>query len=227
MNTAPAKLTPIEGPPRVPRVPLQVVIVDDSARMRHALRALLDDDDAIIVTGEASDLSSARELLAEQHADVLVLDLSLPDGSSLRALRALRAASPGTQIVIASMDNTPGLAQRALAAGALGYVLKEYADEDLRAAVHAAARGDEYLTGQLERDLALARRALTDGRLTVREVEVLRLIALGHTNAEIARKLAVSARTIETHRANIHEKLGLRTRAELVRYALRCGLLES
>jgi two-component system response regulator NreC len=227
MNTASARLSPIDSSASAFAAALRVVIIDDSSSMRDGLRGLLDTGDGIAVTGEAGDLNAAARLLIQERPDVLVLDLNLPDGSSLCRLAKLRSESPGTQIVIISMDDTPGLAQRAISSGAIGYVLKEYADEDLARAIHAAARGDEYVSEQLERRLAPLRRALTDGRLTAREVEVLRLIGLGHTNVEIARKLEVSARTIETHRANIHEKLGLRTRAELVRYALRCGLLES
>ena len=227
MSTAPVRLSSIDSPALAFAAPVRVVIVDDSSSMRDGLRGLLDSSDAIEVTGEAGDLNAATRLLIQERPDVLVLDLNLPDGSSLSRLAKLRSESPGTQIVIISMDDTPGLVQRAISSGAIGYVLKEYADEDLAHAIHAAARGDEYLSEKLERRLAPLRRALTDGCVTTREVEVLRLIGLGHTNVEIARKLQVSARTIETHRANIHEKLRLRTRAELVRYALRCGLLES
>jgi two-component system response regulator NreC len=206
---------------------LSVVVADDHAIMRRGLGKLLEDEQGITLAGEAVDLRSTAQVVSERRPDVLVLDLTLPDGSAMALLGELRAKSPRTQIVIVSTEDAPGFAQRALAAGASGFVLKELADEDLAGAIYAAAQGDEYLSAPVSRRLAALRQARTDGRLTTREAEVLRLIALGHTNVEVARQLGVSARTIETHRANIHGKLGLRTRAELVRYALRCGLLES
>jgi two-component system response regulator NreC len=206
---------------------LTVVVADDHAMMRRGLRQLLEDERGITLTGEAIDLQSTTEVVSERRPDVLVLDLTLPDGSALDVLGELRIISPQTRIVVVTMEDAPGFAQRALAAGANGFVLKEHADEDLADAIYAAAQGDEYISAPVARQLSALRQARTDGRLTVREAEVLRLIALGHTNVEIARQLGVSARTVETHRANLHGKLGLRTRAELVRYALRCGLLES
>jgi two-component system response regulator NreC len=206
---------------------LTVVVADDHAAMRRGLRQLLEDERGITLAGEAIDLRSTTVVVNERRPDVLVLDLTLPDGSALDILGELRLASPQTRIVVVTMEDAPGFAQRALAAGASGFVLKERADEDLANAIYAAAKGDEYISAPVARQLAALRQARTDGRLTVREAEVLRLIALGHTNVEIARQLGVSARTVETHRANIHSKLGLRTRAELVRYALLCGLLES
>jgi two-component system response regulator NreC len=210
------------------RAPLSVVIADDHALMREGLGRLLDEaEDIEVVAGQASDLKSMALLVAESRPDVLVLDLCMPDGSSLQATSELRTRMPETQIVIVSMDDTPGFARRALASGAIGYVLKELADEDLAPAIRAASQGDEFLSAPVASRLTSLRQTLTDGRLTARESEVLRLIALGHTNVEIARTLDVSARTIETHRAHVHRKLQLRTRAELVRYALRCGLLES
>ncbi len=213
---------------RAQRAPLTVVIADDHALMRHSLGRLLQKaSDITVVAGEPADLKATARLVAECRPDVLVLDLCMPDGSSLKMTSELRTRMPEMQIVIVSMEDAPGFAQRALAAGAIGYVVKEFADEDLAPAIRAAARGDEYLSARVAGRLTSLRQTLTHGRLTPRESEVLRLIALGHTNVEIARKLTVSARTIETHRANIHRKLGLRTRAELVRYALLCGLLES
>jgi two-component system, NarL family, response regulator NreC len=206
---------------------LTVVVADDHAMMRRGLRQLLEDERGITLTGEAVDLESTTQVVTEHQPDVLVLDLTMPDGSAIDILGELRAKSPQTRIVVVTMEDAPGFAQRALAAGAGGFVLKELADEDLAEAVHAVAQGDEYISAPVARRLATLRQARTDGRLTAREAEVLRLIALGHTNVEVARQLGVSARTVETHRANIHGKLELRTRAELVRYALRCGLLES
>ena len=149
----------------------------------------------------------------------------MPDGSSLQLVEELRERMPETQVVVMSVEDTPGFAQRALAAGANGYVLKEHADTELPDAVTAVSRGEQYVSPAVARRLAEMRRALTGGLLSARETEVLRLIALGHTNDEIAGQLGVSPRTVETHRAHILRKLDLRTRAELVRYALRHGLL--
>jgi two-component system response regulator NreC len=206
---------------------LTVVVADDHAMMRRGLRQLLEDERGIKLTGEAVDLESTTQVVIERQPDVLVLDLRMPDGSAIEILGELRAKSPQTRVVIVTMEDAPEFAQRALAAGANGFVLKDHAEEDLADAIYAAAQGDEYISAPVAHQLAALRQALTDGRLTVRETGVLRLIALGHTNVESARQLGVSARTIETHRANIHGKLELRTRAELVRYALHCGLLES
>lgn len=216
-------------PPDDTSVPAQlsVVVADDHTMMRRGLRRLLEDERDITLAGEAIDLRSTAKVVSECRPDVLVLDLMLPDGSALDILGELRTSSPQTRVVVVTMEDAPGFAQRALAAGASGFVLKEHADEDLADAIYAAAKGDEYISAPVARRLAALRQARTDGRLTTREAEVLRLIALGHTNVEVARQLGVSARTVETHRANIHGKLELRTRAELVRYALRRGLLES
>jgi two-component system, NarL family, response regulator NreC len=156
-----------------------------------------------------------------------VLDLSMPGGSSLETIGKLRERVPDTQVVVPTMDDSPVFAQRALATGALGFVLKELADTDLPEAIRAAARGEEYVSPRVAARLDALLRALTEDELTSREVNVLRLISLGHTSVEIARKLHLSPRTVETHRARIHRKLGLATRAELVRYALGRGLLRT
>lgn len=227
MSTARPNLESVGSLGGSPTQPLRVIVADDHEMIRRGLRQLLEREGGIALDGEAVDLESTAHALSERQPDVLVLDLNMPDGSAVEVLGELRTRSPGTRIVVVSIDDSPAFAQRALAAGATGFVLKELADEDLANAIYAASRGDEYLSTPVARRLATLRQARTEGRLTAREAEVLRLIALGHTNVEIARQLGVSSRTVETHRANIHGKLGLRTRAELVRYALRCGLLES
>jgi two-component system, NarL family, response regulator NreC len=157
---------------------------------------------------------------------VLVLDLRI-QGASNEAIGELRERAPETQLVVLTMSDSPVFAQHALACGALGFVLKELADGELPQAVRAAASGSEYVSPRVAPRLEALRRSLTDGELTPREIEVLRLIALGHTSAEIAGMLRISARTVESHRARIHNKLGLATRAELVRYALGRGLLRA
>lgn len=205
--------------------PITVVIADDHALMRRNLRLVLEAEPGISVAAEADHLALAEQHVLGHRPDVLILDLTMPSGSSLETISSLRDRSPETRIVIVSVEDAPGFAQRVLAAGANGYVMKDLAVEDLARAVRAAARGEECVSAPIASRLAALRHALARGELSLRETEVLRLIALGHTSTEIASQLGLSPRTIETHRARIHRKLNLRTRAELVRYALRCGLL--
>jgi two-component system response regulator NreC len=205
--------------------PIRVVLADDHAMMRRGLRRLLDREDGVEVIAEADDLRSALENARTRRPDVLVLDLGMPDGSSIDAIGELRERLPDTQVVVITMQDSPVFAQRAFAVGAVGFVAKDLADGELPQAVHAAARGQEYISPRVALRLDALHSALTGDVLTPREVEVLRLIALGHTSVETAHKLHLSPRTVETHRAHIHRKLGLATRAELVRYALRRGLL--
>jgi two-component system response regulator NreC len=205
--------------------PIRVVLADDHAMMRRGLRRLLDREDGVEVIAEAADLGSALEKVRAERPHVLVLDLGMPDGSSIDAIGELRERIPETQVVVITMQDSPVFAQRAFAVGALGFVAKDLADGELPQAVHAAARGQEYISPRVTVRLDALHSSLTGDALTPREVEVLRLIALGHTSVETAHKLHLSPRTVETHRAHIHRKLGLATRAELVRYALRRGLL--
>ncbi len=193
--------------------------------MRRSLRLLLDGEEGIEVIAEADDLAAVTRNVHAHEPHVLVLDLSMPDGSSIEAIGRLREQAPDTQIVVMTMEDNPVFAQRAFAAGAVGFVVKDLADNELPQAIRAAARGEEYISPRIAARLDALQRSMTDDALSPREVEVLRLIALGHTSVEIARKLHLSPRTVETHRARIHGKLGLATRAELVRYALRRGLL--
>ncbi len=207
------------------KVPIRVVLADDHAMMRRSLRVLLDGEDGVEVIAEAADLASVARHVQGHEPHVLVLDLSMPDGSSIEAISRLRERAPDTQIVVMTMEENPVFAQRAFAAGALAFVAKDLADSELPQAVRAAARGEVFVSPRVAARLDALHRSLTDEALTPREVEVLRLIALGHTSLEIARKLHLSPRTAETHRANIQRKLAIGTRAELVRYALRRGLL--
>jgi two-component system response regulator NreC len=204
---------------------IRLVLADDHTMMRQSLRLLLDGERDIDVVAEAEDMDTVARQVEGHEPQVLVLDLSMPGGSSIRAISQLRERAPGTQIVVTTTEQSPLFAQRAFAAGALGYVSKELADEELPQAVRAAARGEEFVSLPVAARLGVLHRSLTDDALTPREVEVLRLIAIGHTSVEVARKLHLSPRTVETHRANIHRKLEFSTRAELVRYALRRGLL--
>jgi|ERR1035441_1882118 two-component system response regulator NreC len=207
--------------------PIRVVLAEDHALMRRSLRALLESEEDVDVVGEAGALASAVHRVQSEKPNVLVLDLRMPDGSSVATIGKLREQAPDTQVVVLSMNDSPVFGQQALASGAVGFVLKEHADSELPQAVRAAALGAEYISPRVAPRLEALRRSLADDDLTSREVEVLRLIALGHTSVEIAAKLHISPRTVESHRARIHNKLGLATRAELVRNALGRGLLRA
>ena len=194
--------------------------------VRRALRALLEADAEFEVVAEAGDAEEAvRKVLAYKPA-VIVLDLSMPGGSSLTSIPRMLEASPNTAVVVLTMEDEPRFAREALQAGALGFVLKEAADTELVEAVRAAMRGLRYLNPQLGGLIAATPDNPTgppDG-LSDRELEVLKLVALGHTNTEISEQLYLSVRTIESHRARIQEKSGQTTRAELVAYAREHGL---
>jgi two-component system, NarL family, response regulator NreC len=220
--------TPITGTGDTPTDgTIRVVIADDHSVVRRGLRQLLDAEQGFEVVAEAADLDAARRYVRGHHPDVLILDLNLPEGLSLGAIPEIRAENPGTQIVVLTMQNEPAYAREALSAGALGYVLKEAAESELVEAVQRAAAGDTYLNPRLgARVAAEPPPGLPDG-LSEREVEVLRMIALGHTNSEIASELYLSVRTVETHRAHIQQKLGLGSRSELVRYALAHKLISA
>jgi two-component system, NarL family, response regulator NreC len=204
---------------------IRVVLADDHAMMLRSLRQLLDGEQDVEVVAEARDLTSLTSHVYGERPDVLVLDLGMISASRVDAIGELLERAPDTQIVVLTMQESPRFAQGALSAGAIGCVMKEHADGELPRAVRAAARGEQYLSPPLASRLEALCRSLTDRALSPREVEVLRLIALGHTSVEIARRLHLSPRTVETHRAHIHKKLALATRAQLVRYALRRGLL--
>jgi two-component system response regulator NreC len=210
-------------PESVPRI--RVVIADDHDVMLGDLRELLDGETDLEVVGEASDLASAADSVRRERPDVLVLDLRLLGSASMETIGQLRERAPATEIVVLSTLDSPALVQRALTAGACGFVSKSLADDEVADAIRAAMRGRLYLSPQVAPRLEELHQALTGNDLTPREVEVLRLISLGHTSVEVARKLHLSPRTVETHRAHIHKKLGLATRAQLVGYALRRGLL--
>jgi two-component system response regulator NreC len=206
-----------------------VVIADDHAVVRSGLKSLLDAEPGFEVTAEARDVRTAMTLVRAQRPNILVLDLNMPGEPSLPAIPDFIEASPDTAIVVLTMQSDPAFAREALRAGALGYVLKESANAELVEAVHAATEGRTYLQPQLGARLAAEPAAAdaSDDDLSERETEVLQLIALGHTNTEIAQQLFLSVRTVESHRAHIQQKLRLSTRAELVRYALEQGLLDT
>jgi len=199
---------------------VRVVIADDHAIVRRGLRQLLDEQEGMEVVAEAEDVASARRYLRGHRPHVLVLDLNMPGESSLEAIPGLRTEFPETQIVVLTMQDDPAYARSALSAGVLGYVLKEAADDELVDAIRAAVAGERYLNPRLGARLAAEPQAGPPDGLSERELEILRLIALGYTNQQVGAELYLSVRTVETHRAHIQQKLGLRDRAELVRYAL-------
>jgi two-component system response regulator NreC len=206
---------------------ITIVIADDHAVVRRGLRQVLSAEADFELLAEASTLEDARRYVRGHRPHVLVLDLNLPGGPSLTDIPAIREETPGTQIVVLTMQNEPAYAREALRAGALGYVLKEAAESELVEAIRRAAAGDTYLNPRLGARVAAEPPPGPPDGLSEREVEVLRMIALGHTNAEIASELFLSVRTVETHRAHIQHKLRLGSRTELVRYALRHKLIQA
>jgi len=207
---------------------ITIVLADDHAVVRSGLRLLLDRAGGLRVVSEAGDAESAVRTVLGHKPSVLVLDLNMPgELTSLDAIPKVADVSPGTRVVVLTMQEDPEFARRALQAGAAGYVLKEAADSELVEAVRRAAAGETYLNPRLGAKLAAAPSGPPGppDDLSEREVEVLRLVALGHTNTEIASQLYLSVRTVESHRAHIQQKLRLSSRAELVRYALDRGLL--
>ncbi len=204
-----------------------MVLADDHMLMRRSLRQLLDSEKDIDVIAELSELACILPEVRKHKPHVLVLDLGMLEGSSRETIGQLRALAPETQIVMVTMQESPAFAQRTLAAGALGFVIKDFAEEELAQAIRAAVCGERHLSPRMALPPASSRGSLSKDTLTAREVEVLQLIAFGHTNVEIAHKLHISPRTVETHRARIHRKLELTTRAELVQHALTRGLLRA
>lgn len=205
---------------------ISIVLADDHTVVRRALRVLLEEETDFEVVAEADDADAAIRYLRGHKPDALILDLNMPGRPSLEAIPEMRQACPETGIVVLTMQKEPAFARQALRLGVLGYVLKEAADDELVQAVRKAAAGETYLQPALGAQLA-AEPESPGPDLSERETAVLRLIALGHTNAEIAEQLFISVRTVETHRAHIQQKLGVSSRAELVQCALSRGLLET
>ncbi len=205
--------------------PIRIVLADDHRVVRSGLKMLLEKGGEIEVVAEAGDVESAQRFVRGHHPQVLVLDLNMPGGSSLDAIPLIRDESPGTQIVVLTMQQETAFVRAALGAGAIGYVLKDAVDGELMEAVRHAAAGESYLNPELGARIASEPPPGAPDDLSDREVEVLTLIALGNTNPEIAERLYLSIRTVETHRAHIQQKLMLSTRAELVGYAIERGLI--
>ena len=210
---------------------IRVVLVDDHAILRSGLRKVLEAEADIEVVGEAESAERAVFEALSTKPDVVVMDVVMPGMSGIDGTPAVLQAAPGSKVLVLSMQDDPRYVREAFAVGAAGYVLKEAADTEVVGAIRAVAAGEQYVHPTLGARIVAAeaeerRRAEADP-LSEREREVLRLLALGHTNQEIAKMLYISVRTAETHRAHIMQKLLLSTRAELVRYALEHGLVES
>ncbi len=198
------------------------MLADDHPVVRAGLRILLQAQPSLKVVAEFADLPSTVRGVPALRPDVLVLDLAMAGSSSLTAIPGLLASSPGLRLIVLTMHDEPGFAQEALRLGAHGYVLKEAAADELLLAVRSVLRGTTYLQPSL--GARLAKQDQPAGNLTDREREVLRLLATGHTNAEIARELFLSLRTVESHRGQIRAKLNLETRAQINAYAQEHGL---
>jgi two-component system response regulator NreC len=211
-------------------VSIRVLVVDDHAVVRSGLRRVLDAEPDIETVGEAENAERAVFEAMEHRPDVVLMDIVMPGKSGIEIIPTLQESVPQAKVLMLSMQDDPRYLREAFEAGASGYVLKEAADTEVVAAVRAVAAGERYVHPALGARLVQAeaeeRRRADEDPLSEREREVLRLLALGHTNQEIAKTLFISVRTAETHRAHIMQKLRLSSRAELVRYALAEGLLE-
>lgn len=216
-------------PPMSEERNITLIVADDHTIVRRGLVMLLDSQPEFTVLAEAAEADEALRKVKGHHPDVLVLDLAMPGRSALESIPELLESSEGLAILVLTMESDPGYARQALRLGATGYLLKEAAQAQLVAAVKAVASGSTYLHPELGARLAQepeTRHGAPPGDLTDREAEVLGLIALGYTNQEVADLLFLSVRTVESHRAHIQQKLGMNSRAELVRFALDCDLVD-
>ena len=202
---------------------VSIVLADDHAVVRSGLCMLLESEADLEVVAQLGELDELCAVVAEVRPDVLLLDLHMRGGNSLELIPELARE---TNVLVLTMQDDPGYARSAIHAGASGYLLKEVADAELIQAVRAVAGGGTYIYPALGARLLTGDGATPGRGLTERERDVLRLIALGHTNAAVAERLFLSVRTVETHRANIHRKLDTDSRSELVRHALEQGLVK-
>jgi DNA-binding NarL/FixJ family response regulator len=212
-------------------VSTRILIADDHGIVRSGIRLLLERQPDLEVVGEASDGVEAVELAQSLRPELCILDVGMPRMTGLQAARAIRQHLLDARVLMLSMHDDERYLFEALKAGASGYVLKREADQDLVAAVRAVVAGEAFLTNAAER--SMIREWMQEGSepdrgaLTPREEEVVKLIAEAYTNAQIAEILHLAEKTVESHRANVLRKLGMRDRVELVRYAIRRGLIEA
>lgn len=211
---------------------IRVLIADDHAIVRTGLRTLINSEPSMELAGEAAGGYEAIELIQKSPPDVLVLDLSMPDLDGISVTKRIKPQFPALHILILTIHEDQALLREALKAGAEGYILKHAAEAELISAIQIILRGDLYVDPSLLRGLVseevnpVATPSPAGEALTPRETEVLRLIVQGYTNRQVGEQLSISIRTVESHRANLSEKLGLRSRVELVRYAREHGLIE-
>jgi DNA-binding NarL/FixJ family response regulator len=207
---------------------MRVLIADDHGIVRSGLRLLLERQPDIEVVAEAADGAEARDLAVRERPDLAILDVKMPKLTGLQATREIKRQAPEVAVLILSMHDDERYLFEALKAGASGYVLKAQADTDLLAAIRAVERGEPFLTPDAQRTLIkdVLERGSSGEELTPREEEIVKLVAEAHTTKQIAEILHLSEKTVENHRANAMRKLGMRDRVELVRYAIRRGLIE-
>ena len=211
---------------------IKVLIADDHAIVRTGLRALINSEHTMELVGEATGGYEAIELVERTHPDALVLDLSMPDLDGIAVTKKINPQYPDLRILILTLHEDDALLKAALKAGAAGYILKRAAEAELISAIHVILRGDLYVDPSMLRALLsndavpAAAQVKSTEALTPREIDVLKLIVQGYTNRQIGEELNISIRTVESHRGNLSEKLGRRSRVELVRYAREHGLIE-
>lgn len=214
-----------------PQKRIRILLADDHTVLRAGLRALLAGQCDLEVIGEASDGAEAIRLAQTLHPDVVVMDIGMPGVNGIDATARIKRELPGVKVLILSMHDDQGYLRQVLRAGASGYVLKRAADTELLAAIRAAARGEVFLDPAMAKALVEevvqpSRSSAAEPVLSDREREVLRLLAYGHTNQQVADRLCIGVKSVETYKARLMEKLGLKGRAELVRYALQHGILK-
>jgi two-component system response regulator NreC len=213
-------------------MPMRILIVDDHGVLRAGLRALLNAEPDLQVVGEAADGQTGLRLATELSPDLVLMDISMPGMSGIQVTRQLKETLPGTRVLILTLHEDESLLREAIRSGASGYILKQAVEAELISAIRAVGRGDLYIhpamTRALLKDVSplLVPEENPTEPLSPREHEVLRLVAQGHTNRQVAEMLHLSVRTVESHRANLMDKLGLSSPAQLVRYAIEHGLLE-
>jgi two-component system response regulator NreC len=211
---------------------LRILLADDHGVLRAGLRALLNAEEDLEVIGEAADGAQVLRLARQLKPDLVLMDISMPGTDGLEATRQLQAELPEVRVLLLTVHEDDGLLQEAIRSGASGYILKRAAESELINAIHVVDRGDIYVHPSMTRALFEEQHKnmpinTVEATLTLREIEVLKLIAQGHTNRQVGEILHLSMRTVESHRANLMAKLNLTSRVELVRYALKHGLLDA
>ena len=213
-------------------MPMRILIVDDHGVLRAGLRALLNAEPDLQVVGEAADGQTGLRLATELNPDLVLMDITMPGMSGIQVTRQLKETLPSTRVLILTLHEDESLLREAIRAGASGYILKQAVEAELISAIRAVGRGELYIhpamTRALLKDVSplLVPEENPTEPLSPRELEVLRLVAQGHTNRQVAEMLHLSVRTVESHRANLMDKLGLSSPAQLVRYAIEHGFLE-